>query len=519
LAGPYIVQNGITSICLRRSPLAGSHRRRTGPINRARSSYLSPDGKSLLLALDGNMVQVFDVSGGEQIGKSISGRPVPFLLSPDRGHILLKHADGVGRIWNLSKGTEVSRIAFHFEDNSEFTLDSSRLVHFGSDGNLTYWKVATGQPDGEPVHMGLPERDVSLIIPTTLGVNVPVQLRKPAPIRVAFAVDRAAAAVLCGESSDGQRTVQLWDLKARTLIAERTVVAKKGSETFDFSFTPDGQSIFLLTGENNPKAELKSELHIWRCDGMHPVESPGLEMDNISSLEFSPDGKTAIAVPNASISYKSVFEKNSFHLAFLDTASWKSLGKSAPIQGYLQVGLKSDIRFLPDGKTFVLQKYDLQGGKSMIFRQLWDLAQRKPITRPADANVMAGTVAYSADGRFLWSDEVKQFQPFGLGWREVATDKQIGPVYPLGAPVQSAFNAGSRYSVPPKQAFGLDNAGYLWQFAPPSAIHGNPERIRLWVEVITGLELDDAGEVQQLSAATWQQRKQRLEELGGPPAP
>jgi hypothetical protein len=39
----------------------------------------------------------------------------------------------------------------------------------------------------------------------------------------------------------------------------------------------------------------------------------------------------------------------------------------------------------------------------------------------------------------------------------------------------------------------------------------------LWIQVITGLEVDEQAAVHVLDAATSQQRRQRLQELGGPP--
>jgi hypothetical protein len=55
----------------------------------------------------------------------------------------------------------------------------------------------------------------------------------------------------------------------------------------------------------------------------------------------------------------------------------------------------------------------------------------------------------------------------------------------------------------------------LWKI--PQPIRGDPERIFLWAQVITGLELDEHGVVRFLDADTWHQRRQRLQELGGPP--
>ena len=40
----------------------------------------------------------------------------------------------------------------------------------------------------------------------------------------------------------------------------------------------------------------------------------------------------------------------------------------------------------------------------------------------------------------------------------------------------------------------------------------------LWTQVITGLEVDELTAVRVLDAATWQQRRDRLQKLGGPPS-
>jgi len=42
-------------------------------------------------------------------------------------------------------------------------------------------------------------------------------------------------------------------------------------------------------------------------------------------------------------------------------------------------------------------------------------------------------------------------------------------------------------------------------------------RILLWTQVITGLDVDELTPVRVLDAATWQQRRQRLQELGAAP--
>ena len=41
----------------------------------------------------------------------------------------------------------------------------------------------------------------------------------------------------------------------------------------------------------------------------------------------------------------------------------------------------------------------------------------------------------------------------------------------------------------------------------------------VWTQVITGLEVDEFAAVRVLDAATCQERRERLQKLGGPPAP
>jgi hypothetical protein len=60
-----------------------------------------------------------------------------------------------------------------------------------------------------------------------------------------------------------------------------------------------------------------------------------------------------------------------------------------------------------------------------------------------------------------------------------------------------------------------DGTARLWLVPVPPA--GAVEHIRLWSQVITGMELDDSGGVRLLDAETWQAQRRRLEEWGGPP--
>jgi NAD-reducing hydrogenase large subunit len=76
----------------------------------------------------------------------------------------------------------------------------------------------------------------------------------------------------------------------------------------------------------------------------------------------------------------------------------------------------------------------------------------------------------------------------------------------------------------------IGEAAEPWSWEVPEPVAGSPVEVRLWVEQLTGLEMDDQGTVRELSAAQVTERRRRLEEQGalvtlgpstrpGPPGP
>jgi WD40 repeat protein len=63
---------------------------------------------------------------------------------------------------------------------------------------------------------------------------------------------------------------------------------------------------------------------------------------------------------------------------------------------------------------------------------------------------------------------------------------------------------------------GRDGTLTLWPVS--EAVPGEPERIRLWVQCITGQELDDSWAVHELSPHDREVRGEALRSLGGPPS-
>jgi hypothetical protein len=76
-----------------------------------------------------------------------------------------------------------------------------------------------------------------------------------------------------------------------------------------------------------------------------------------------------------------------------------------------------------------------------------------------------------------------------------------------------AFSPDGRYFL----TGGLD--GSVWQWRVPVPLRGDPEHIKLRVQVATGLEPGEGKVIRLLDAEEWKQWRQRLEKRGGPPVP
>jgi WD40 repeat protein len=122
---------------------------------------------------------------------------------------------------------------------------------------------------------------------------------------------------------------------------------------------------------------------------------------------------------------------------------------------------------------------------------------------------MVLAVAVSPDGkRILTGGQDRQARLW-----DAATGKPLGP--PLthdGMVFDVAFAPPAGELV---ATAGDDARARLWEV--PHGVVGDPHRIARWVQVITGMELDDSDTIRSLDPQTWEQRRQELESLGGPP--
>ena len=91
---------------------------------------------------------------------------------------------------------------------------------------------------------------------------------------------------------------------------------------------------------------------------------------------------------------------------------------------------------------------------------------------------------------------------------------------PLGAPLVHPGGVRAAAWAPDGRVVvtGGDDGGVrFWDV--PAPLEGSAERLVLWTQVHTGLELDDQDVPRPLDPTTWRERRQRLDHLGGPPQP
>src|SRR5262249_3705829 len=142
--------------------------------------------------------------------------------------------------------------------------------------------------------------------------------------------------------------------------------------------------------------------------------------------------------------------------------------------------------------------------------RLWNAATGLPLGPPLVHQGSVQQVSFSADGRLMATASEDGTARL---W-DVATGRAIGP--PLFHPraAHAAVFSRDRKCVTHR---GEEGMVYSWRLAKP--VQGDVEHIVVWAQVLTGMELDSDGAVRTVEIDEWRKRRQRLEALGGSPAP
>jgi WD40 repeat protein len=244
------------------------------------------------------------------------------------------------------------------------------------------------------------------------------------------------------------------------------------------AFSPDGR--LVVTGG------LDRTARVWDVVGGGPLGQPLPHPSTVLAVDFSPDGRTVLTGGGDGVA----------RLWDVATGQVRLL-----LTGH-QDAVRA-VAFSPDGSRVLTASFD---GTA----RLWDAATGRLLARPLVPGGRVRAVAWSPDGGYVLT---AAFGGTARLW-DPATGKPVGcPLSHLGWVVTGTFSRDGRRFL----TGSADGTARLYPTPVPAS--GEPERVRLWVQAVTGLELDEMDGVRVLDAATWHERCRRLAALGGPVAP
>jgi WD40 repeat protein len=415
-------------------------------------------------------------------------------FSPDGSLILTGSFDGRARLWDAAAGTLLGNpLPFEAEVHAvAFRPDGRAVLVGGNDRSARVWGITSAAPG--LTHFKHPEwiYTAALHLETNLlatggegDEDCPIRLfdvatgkprgvlaGHPGTVRALAVRDDGAVLV----SGGGDRTARLWDVATRKEVY-RTPHARSWVSAVGVS--PDRR--LLLTGT------LRGEVVLWEPERKARLLSVRHHEGPIYTAVFSPDGRRFLTA-GADLRGQ-----------LWDTATGRPVGGRLHHEGQVWSAV-----FSPDSRVA------LTGSDDQTVR-FWETAGGKALGAPLVDPYAGRTVAVSPDGRTLLKGDMRKASRL---W-DVATRKPLGPmINHQGAVLAAAFDRTGRRVV-----LVTDEDRAIRACRVPSQLEGEPARLTLWVEVVTGMELgpDDGPLV--LEAGAWHERRRRLEVMGGAPLP
>jgi WD40 repeat protein/serine/threonine protein kinase len=460
----------------------------------------SPDGTKVVTGHDQNhkAARLWDVKTGRAIGQPLQHQHQvdAVAFSPDGRTVLTGSADRTARLWDAESGLPVGPPLQHqaVVRLVAFGPDGRTVLTAGADRTAQLWEVSTGKALGRPLAHGSGVGEVAFspdgrtaLTRVTAGFQFwDVRTREPVgmPLRDLPPPPNHPpnAAAFCADSQNVlvsyQGLAQRWEARTGKAVGPR--LPHPGGSIA--AFHPDGNTVLLRQDG--------ARLQLWDLAAGKALAPPIPHTEvSINAAAFSPDGETLVILGGEARLWEARTGKEVRRL---------------PHQGPVVAAA-----FSPDGRTLLTGSWDQTA-------RLWDVATGKPVGPPLQHQDQVLAVALSPDGKTVLTGSMDRTARL---W-DVRTSKPLGPPLQHRGFVHSvAFSPDGKILL----TGDIDGTKPNWEGAQfwegPGAVAGEAERITLWVEVITGLGMDEHDVVQVLDAATWQERRRRLEELGGPPLP
>jgi WD40 repeat protein len=530
---------------------------------------VSPDGKTLLSCGTDRTARLWHLTG-QPAGKAMEHRGTVFTaqFSPNGKLIATGSSDKTAQLWSAT-GEPIGEPLRHRDSvyDVAFSPDSRYLLTGSADKTAKVWKTGTGelyrdlQQNGEVLHVAFGREhfltggadQTARLFDLTTGRQVGAPLPHQNALRaVGFSADGKTILTRCASG-----LVRLWDPPRLAQTVRHLTIAQVTSA----AFSPDGG--LLVQGTNDHR------LRLWKIppdmepqELREPIEMPGV----VRAVAFSRDGKTILTASDRVLQLRStatgevrggaITNDSNVNAAVLshdgkiilaggnrtanlyDVESGKRLGKALPHPGsVLSVAISPDGTLAATGgEDGVVRLWDVQTQAALDVRlthrgdvralvfsadgkwllsgsddrtaRLWEVATGRPVTMPLPHRRNVTAVAISPDGKTLLTGS----QDGRVQLWDAVTSRPIGTPVSYSAAVRTAaFSSDGRTHL------SATPARYLRDVKVPAALEGDAERLTVWAEVLTGLELDEDGTVGVLDGPRWRERRTRLEQLGGPP--
>jgi WD40 repeat protein len=509
-------------------------------------------------------IQVHLTPTGQPVGPRLVV-PLPLqikstILSPDGKTAVSILSPGGVRAWEPATGDKrFDLVNPGLVTTVAFSRDSQTILTGGQDATVRLWKADTGQPLGPSVHLRSPVWGAAFspdgtsfatsggigdavlvweiglkpdrVIPTphligTVGFSPDGTTLATGGMRLPLGLQLALDLIQSRQLSAGE--ARLWNVATCEDRGLRLVHSKP---VLSAAFSPDGRQCLL--GSAFWGDDKSGEARLWDIGTGRQLQVPHGNNLGIPAVAFSPDGRTYVT------------GGKDRQACLWDAATRKCL------RSFHHRDVLRAVAYNPrDGRTIVT-------GSDDETAQLWDADTGEKRGQALPHHAAVTSVAFSPDGKYvltgcqdnlarIWNpDTVKIVRTFAhRGWvlaavfspdgRLVLTGSLDGTArlwdratgLPVGPPVEhdKATFLGLELNWVPAVAFSPDGrtlvSGGTDQKARfravPRPLEGTPEQIMVSAEVVTGMTLD-GDVVDFLNAAQWQERRQRLEELGGLP--
>ncbi len=554
--------------------------RRLPHVARAEALAFRPNADILAVGTKNGVTCLWDVSAGRELPVKLPNIQEVGAVAWDTFGRSLLVKGGAGRdrtvtLWNPNTGRPQVRVQASGKVlAAALSPDGRRLLTSSTDRTAQFWDALSGKPDGPPIRdwpritgaafdrggsqlLVWGDEGIAWLLDVPAGTLVK-RLETPREIIqvVGFAPPRGRWLVVgSGSTPSGGSTLRFWDVDAELGVGP---VCTHPGLLLTADFSPDGKT--LVTGANDSQARV--------VDVATGKLRPGTLAHewSVFAAAFRPDGRQLAAgskesahVWDAATGKEEAVlahPKPVVALAFDPAGRYLLTGCSDARARLWDLGEFKSVRDFRHGGPLTAAAFDPRGTTILTAStdrtaRLWDVATGAPRGAPLAHQDRVDAAVFSPDGRraaTASADRTARAWDTAMGepvgpplshqdavravafhptrgllltasadrtvriWDPVS-GKPVGPALPHDGSVKVlAVHPDGRLFVTGAD----DNVARVW--ALPGPLDGAAKGLRVWVESLTALELDEHGSFRRLDVGAWRRRQRLAGQINPTPA-